>query len=57
MKFIAIVLILPIFIYLVSFAVYNWKKNNKLAAVGAAIIGIAAYTLPIYILFLSKVEL
>lgn len=53
---ITMMLIIPL-IYIFSFAWYNWTTNNRLAAVGSAIIGFSAVALPIYIMFFGNFEL
>ena len=57
MNYIIITLLFAVLIHLFSFAKYNWQKKNKLAAIGAAIIGLAAFILPIYLLFFGPYEI
>ena len=57
MKYAIVLLLLAALIHLLSFAKYNWKKNNRLAAVGSAIIGFAAFVIPLYLIFLSDFEI
>lgn len=57
MKYIIVVLLFAELIYLLSFAKYNWVKKNRLAAIGSAIIGLAAFALPLFLIFFGKYEL
>jgi hypothetical protein len=57
MKYAIVLLLLAALIHLLSFAKYNWKKNNRLAAVGSAIIGFAAFVIPLYLIFLRDFEI
>lgn len=57
MKYLIIIFLTLLLIYLLSFARYNWTNNNRLAAVGSLIIGLAAVILPLYIMFLGNYEL
>ena len=57
MKYIIVVLLFAELIYLLSFAKYNWVKKNRLAAIGSAIIGLAAFLLPLYLIFWRKYEI
>jgi len=57
MKYIIVVLLFVELIYLLSFAKYNWVKKNRLAAIGSAIIGLAAFLLPLYLIFWGKYEI
>ena len=57
MKYIIVVLLIAELIYLLSFAKYNWVKKNRLAAIGSAIIGLAAFLLPLYLIFWGKYEI
>lgn len=56
MKYIFVVLLLCVLIHILSFASYNWKKKNRLAAIGSTIIALAAFVLPFYLLFWGKFE-
>ncbi|MBK1812344.1 hypothetical protein JHL18_17100 [Clostridium sp. YIM B02505] len=51
MKFIAIIIILILNMYLLSFAKYQWK-NNKLSAIGSLLIAIISFVLPTYIILI-----
>ena len=57
MKYIIVVLLFAELIYLLSFAKYNCVKKNRLAAIGSAIIGLAAFLLPLYLIFWGKYEI
>lgn len=50
--FLIIIGILPS-IYLISFAKFNWKNNNKTAAIGAILLAAVAIILQILFLFMS----
>jgi len=56
MRYIATLFPLALLVYMLSFAKYNWTKNNKLAAAGAALIGVAAFALAFYVIFFAKAE-
>lgn len=57
MKYLIILFLVALFIYMFSFARYNWAKKNRLAAIGSLIIGLAAILLPLYIIFYGNYEL
>ncbi len=48
MKYFILAPVLYIFIYLLSFAKYNWDRRNKMAAIGSIIIAIAAIVMPLF---------
>lgn len=50
MKYLAMLLPLFVALYLLSFVKYNWNIKNKKAAIGSAIIAIAALVMPLFIL-------
>lgn len=49
MKFFLFIPALWVFVYLLSFAKYNWDRRNKMAAMGTIIIAIAAISIPFFI--------
>ncbi|MFW5649576.1 MAG: hypothetical protein ACOCG5_10840 [Candidatus Alkaliphilus sp. MAG34] len=54
------IIVIPLFImlfYLLSFSKYNWRNNNRLAAIGSAVLGITAFTLACLVLFSGNYEL
>ncbi|HZJ83018.1 MAG TPA: hypothetical protein VFD57_04320 [Clostridia bacterium] len=50
MNYIMLILPLCVSAYLLSFAKYNWDRRNKMAAIGAALIAVAAIVMPFFIL-------
>ncbi|HHZ13003.1 MAG: hypothetical protein ACOX1R_03360 [Caldicoprobacterales bacterium] len=46
MKYFILTIAFWAFIYLLSFARYNWNKRNRMAAIGAIIIALAALAMP-----------
>ena len=56
MKYLIVVFLSGVLVYLMSFAKYNWDRDNRIAAVGAAIVGLAAFVLPIYLMFWGNFE-
>jgi hypothetical protein len=40
-----------------SFAKYQWTNKNRLAAVGIAILGLAAAAFPVYLFFFGDFEI
>ena len=57
MKYVLTILLLAVLLYILSFARYNWIKKNKLAAVGAALIGITAVGFSFLVIFFSRYEI
>ncbi len=57
MKYLLIILLLGALYYVLSFSRHNWAKKNKLAAIGAALIGITAIGLMCFVIFFSKYEI
>lgn len=57
MKYFIGALLLVMLFYILSFTKYNWKNKNKLAAIGAAIIGISAFSLSFFVLFIGSYEI
>jgi len=57
MKYVLTILLLAVLLYILSFARYNWIKKNKLAAVGAALIGITAVGFSLFVSFFSRYEI
>jgi len=53
MIYILIILVIPVSLYTFSFARYSWKKKEKLAAVGAAILGTLAIFFPLLTLIIK----
>ena len=51
MKYIVMAFILVIFIYSLSFVKYNWKKKNKMAAVGVILLSMVSVVLPVILLY------
>lgn len=43
--------------HLLSFAAFYWKKQHRLAALGAALAGLAAFLLVLYVIFIGQQEL
>lgn len=57
MKYMIVVLLFAILFYILSFSTYNWRKKNRMAAIGAAIIGFSAFALMFYAMFFGNYEL
>ena len=55
MKYIVVFLMLFVLYHLLSFAVFNWKNKNKLAAIGAVIIGLTAFVMQFVLMFFMDV--
>ena len=51
MRYVMLALAVYGFIYLLSFAKYNWHKRNRMAATGATLIGIAAIVMSFFLFF------
>lgn len=51
MNILLILILLLVFIHMLSFAKYNWEQRNKLGAVGAIILALAALILPLVVMF------
>ncbi len=56
MKFAIGIVLVMMLIYLGSFAVHNWKRKNKLAAIGSALLGLAAFGLGLFVVFFGNYE-
>lgn len=52
MNYIVILFLLIMAIYPLSYAKYNWKKKNKLGAVGMVLLVLASIVLPAFLLFI-----
>lgn len=57
MKYLIEFLALILLFYLLSFAKYNWRHNNKIGAIGAAVIGVVAFILSYIVLFVGDYEI
>ena len=57
MKYVIGFLLFVLLFYLLSFARHNWKKKNKLAAIGMVLLGITAFGLAYFVLFLGNYEM
>jgi hypothetical protein len=57
MKYVIGFLLFVLLFYLLSFAGHNWKKKNKLAAIGVALLGITAFGLACFVLFFGNYEM
>lgn len=57
MKYVVSLFLLILLFYLLSFARYNWRSNNKIAAIGSAVLGFAAFGISIVILFFASYEM
>ncbi len=55
MKYIVVLLMLLVLFYLFSFAVYNWKNKNRMAAIGSVIIGLIAFVMQFVLMFFMDV--
>lgn len=54
MKYVVMMLILMPSLYTLSFAKYNWKMKNRMAAAGAAIAAIVSIILPAALLYVYR---
>lgn len=57
MRYVSTLGLLIMLFYILSFSRYNWVNNNKLAAIGSAIIGAAAFALSIFAMFFGNYEM
>jgi hypothetical protein len=57
MKYIATVFLLMLLSYILSFARYNWKNNNWIAAIGSAVLGFAAFGISFILIFFGSYEM
>lgn len=57
MKYVVGVFLLVPLTYLLSFAGHNWRNKNRLAAIGSAILGIAAIGLAFFVIFIGNHEM
>lgn len=57
MKYVIGCLLLVLLFYLFSFARFNWKSKNKLAAIGVVLLGITAVGLVYFVLFVGDYEI
>lgn len=57
MKYILFIALIPLSVYLISFARFNWQKKNRRAAVGIILINLAAVVLPVLAFLLGNYEL
>jgi uncharacterized membrane protein len=51
MKYVVMILILIPSFYALSFAKYNWKKKNRMAAIGVILLTAISIVLPITLLY------
>lgn len=54
MRYWLIPFILIVELYPLSYAKYNWDKNNRLGAAGAALIAVAAVVFPTVMIILGE---
>ncbi len=54
MKYVVMVFILISSLYSLSYAKYNWKKKNRMAAVGVIFVAMVSIILPAALLFLYR---
>ncbi|NPV43552.1 MAG: hypothetical protein HPY70_06195 [Firmicutes bacterium] len=54
MSYLAMIFILAASVYSFSFARYCWKKQNRIAAVGALLLTLVSIILPAVMLFFPK---
>lgn len=57
MKYVVGFLVLILLFYLLSFAKYNWKNNNKTGAIGVLMIVLAAFIFSFIVLFVGDYEI
>lgn len=57
MRFVVAAILAAVLCYMLSFAVYNWQNKNRLAAIGAAILGMVACGITYFVLFFGNYEL
>jgi hypothetical protein len=51
MDFAVIIGLTVVFVYMLSFAKYNWDKQNRLGAAGVLLLALAAAVLPLIAMF------
>lgn len=51
MKYIVMLFILLSAFYTFSFASYNWRTKNRMAAVGAALMSLVSIIIPVILMF------
>lgn len=51
MKYIVIFLLAVMIVYMYSFTGYNWRKKNKFAAIGIALLTLISIAFPLIIFF------
>lgn len=52
MKYLVVLILLIQSVYPINFARYNWKKKNKLGAVGAMLLAVSSIVVPAVLLFI-----
>lgn len=57
MRYILLVAVILVLVYVLSFAAYSWKNSNKTAAIASAVLGVAALTLSVIAMFFGHFEL
>ncbi len=57
MKYIVAVFLSIMLFYFLTFARYNWKNDNRIAAIGSAIMGCVAFGTSIFLLFFGGYEM
>lgn len=57
MKYVISMFLFVMLFYILSFARYNWRNNNRFAAIGSAVLGIAAFGIPFMLLFFGSYEM
>jgi hypothetical protein len=51
MEFAVIIGLAAVFVYMSSFAKYNWDRQNRLGAAGVLLLALAAAVLPLIVIF------
>ncbi|EGD49583.1 hypothetical protein Cpap_4021 [Ruminiclostridium papyrosolvens DSM 2782] len=54
MRYIVIVFLLLVAIYLMSFAKYNWSKKNRTATIGVVLLMLVSIALPLVVMFANR---
>jgi len=53
MKYIVLVLLSMLSVYMYSFGKYNWQNNNKIAAAGIALLTLTSIIIPVMVVFFN----
>lgn len=57
MRYVLSMFLFVMLFYFLSFARYNWTNNNRFAAIGSAVLGLAAFGIPFMLIFFGSYEM